>query len=351
MDKAHRDTDKRLEELEAELDTYYSKVAQKVVKQSASTLASYYRQQSDMRQAYEDGQIDYDEYKNWLRKQSTSATERKAVKEASKEIVNADKKAVDIVTGALAGIYVTNRLASMKEAKSQLKDKGFSISSRLERNDNPKAIREWYKQRYEKEPLEKKLYPKITGDKESLTYKAKVKREEARLAKLGKKKESSKQKETKKKETKPKETKPKLNKKKDQRWTEQHLESVFQAGMRAGHSPDKIANDILRAIGMNKRSADRIAGTWFTRTEAQARYDEILDLVNDGYEVMKEWKSHHDKKVRKTHEAQDGEVIDVEATFPNGLLYPGDDSTNDPGEFMNCRCELRFEIVGEPKEE
>jgi HK97 family phage portal protein len=40
---------------------------------------------------------------------------------------------------------------------------------------------------------------------------------------------------------------------------------------------------------------------------------------------------------RESHAAQDGMVIPIDKTFPNGLLYPGDPAGG-PSEICNCRC-------------
>ena len=42
---------------------------------------------------------------------------------------------------------------------------------------------------------------------------------------------------------------------------------------------------------------------------------------------------------RETHAAQDGDIVDIDETFANGLSYPGDPSGG-PGEVINCRCAI-----------
>lgn len=55
----------------------------------------------------------------------------------------------------------------------------------------------------------------------------------------------------------------------------------------------------------------------------------------------KRWLSQGDGRVRESHAAVDGEVVDIGAAFSNGLRYP-----HEPGapasETINCRCSLTF---------
>lgn len=52
---------------------------------------------------------------------------------------------------------------------------------------------------------------------------------------------------------------------------------------------------------------------------------------------MKQWDAALDSRTRLSHAKVDGEVKELEETFSNGLLYPGDPSGS-AAEVINCRC-------------
>jgi len=59
--------------------------------------------------------------------------------------------------------------------------------------------------------------------------------------------------------------------------------------------------------------------------------------VESGVLINKEWISAGDGKERPTHAELNGEQVDMNEPFSNGLMYPGDPS-GDAGEVINCRC-------------
>ena len=58
-----------------------------------------------------------------------------------------------------------------------------------------------------------------------------------------------------------------------------------------------------------------------------------------GVANAKEWIATGDERTRDSHIAVDGDIVKLDASFKNGLQYPGDGSA-DPGETVNCRCVL-----------
>jgi uncharacterized protein with gpF-like domain len=58
------------------------------------------------------------------------------------------------------------------------------------------------------------------------------------------------------------------------------------------------------------------------------------------------WLSSRDSKVRPDHAAADGQTRPVGLPFTVGgveLMYPGD-PVGPPGEVVNCRCTMLFEV-------
>lgn len=74
---------------------------------------------------------------------------------------------------------------------------------------------------------------------------------------------------------------------------------------------------------------------------------EVLGAASFGQETAislsggqkKEWVSSRDGEVRDSHEALDGEIVDVDESFSNGCRFPGDPAGG-PEEVINCRCAL-----------
>ncbi len=58
-----------------------------------------------------------------------------------------------------------------------------------------------------------------------------------------------------------------------------------------------------------------------------------------GLEVKKKWLATLDARTRSSHGHLDGECIDLDEKFSNGLEFPGDPDGS-PGEVYNCRCTM-----------
>lgn len=51
------------------------------------------------------------------------------------------------------------------------------------------------------------------------------------------------------------------------------------------------------------------------------------------------WVTAKDDRVRDAHEALEGEAVDQDAKFSNGLEYPRDPN-GEASEVINCRCDV-----------
>src|SRR5699024_7451549 len=91
---------------------------------------------------------------------------------------------------------------------------------------------------------------------------------------------------------------------------------------------------------MNRSSAVRAARTAITSAENAGRMDSYKAASDMGIKVRKRWVATKDDRTRKSHRRMDGETVDWDKPFSNGLMYPGDPSG--PGaEVYQCRCTLR----------
>lgn len=132
-----------------------------------------------------------------------------------------------------------------------------------------------------------------------------------------------------------------VDKSKDIQWNKEHFNSAVMQGLIQGESIPHMAERIRGVMGMNYRASVRNARTAATAAENGGRLDSYLRMAEMGIDVRKEWIATNDHRTRSTHKRSQHEVRELDERFHvTGLLYPGDMSTNDPGEVYNCRCSL-----------
>ena len=137
----------------------------------------------------------------------------------------------------------------------------------------------------------------------------------------------------------------KLDETKDARWNTKQLNSKILAGIQNGDSIPKIAQSLMDVIGNNEASATRNARTMVTGAENGGRQDSYEHLAEQGVVQKKVWIATADDRTRESHLELDGEEVDIDEEFSNGLMYPGDPA-GDPAEVYNCRCSMRTHIIG-----
>lgn len=127
----------------------------------------------------------------------------------------------------------------------------------------------------------------------------------------------------------------------DLEWGKKQIRAAVQSGILQGKSIGEIANDLQRRIpDMSRKSALRAARTAMTGAQNGGRMDSYKAATDMGVKVRKRWVATKDDRTRKSHRKLDGETVDWDKPFSNGLMYPGDPSG--PGaEVYQCRCTLR----------
>ena len=139
--------------------------------------------------------------------------------------------------------------------------------------------------------------------------------------------------------------KRKINVPKDEQWNTKIMASRLLQGIQNGDSLIKIEKSLIDIIGTNKASLERNARTMTTGAECEGRIDSYKELESRGVVQKKVWISTPDDRVRESHLDIDGEEVDIDELFSNGLMYPADPS-GEPSEVWNCRCSIRTRIVG-----
>ena len=136
-----------------------------------------------------------------------------------------------------------------------------------------------------------------------------------------------------------------LNKYKDIAWNKKQMNSAVLQGILQGESIDKIAERLYPIVDNNASAAIRNARTMATSAENKGRQDSYDELKEQGVVLHKVWMATHDQRTRDSHALIDGEEVDVDDVFSNGLEYPGDPA-GEPEEVYNCRCTMVTRIIG-----
>jgi hypothetical protein len=126
------------------------------------------------------------------------------------------------------------------------------------------------------------------------------------------------------------------------------IDSAMAEGVISGGTMTEIASgvrDVIRDyfnydVGYKSKLIARTETVGAMNGAKMEYYDEV------GVE-KKEWTTANDEVVRESHrECQSVGAIPLNETFPNGLMYAGDQSTGDASEVCNCRCTVVASIVG-----
>lgn len=141
---------------------------------------------------------------------------------------------------------------------------------------------------------------------------------------------------------------PGVNEHKNLDWYEKRLNSAITQGILHGDSIPNIAKQLDGVTNSGTAAAIRNTRTAVTGAECAGRDESYRMAQADGVELVREWKATLDNRTRHSHAAIDGETRDVDETFSNGCMYPGDPN-GDPSEVYNCRCTIVGRVKGYEK--
>lgn len=126
----------------------------------------------------------------------------------------------------------------------------------------------------------------------------------------------------------------------DLQYGKQRISASVTSGILRGLSIYGIADDLQATIiNMNRASAVRTARTATTGAQNAGRQDTYEAAVEQGIKLKKEWMATLDDRTRVSHAEIDGERVEYDKRFSNGLMFPGDPSGS-PAEVYNCRCTM-----------
>lgn len=134
-----------------------------------------------------------------------------------------------------------------------------------------------------------------------------------------------------------------INESKDLQWNKQKLKSMLMQSIKRNEDVEQIAQRLSGITEMNRNSAIRSARTFATGTENKALLDSFMEAKKEGAQIKKKWVATLDERTRVSHASMNGEVVELEEHFSNGLMYPGDPD-GPAREVFNCRCRLEAEV-------
>ena len=117
------------------------------------------------------------------------------------------------------------------------------------------------------------------------------------------------------------------------------ITSQVSRSMITGESYGQCAQALERQTEIGFNRAARIARTEGHRIQVTAAMDALYDAREAGADVVKQWDATLDKRTRRSHARCDGEIRELDDTFGNGLMCPGDPK-GPASEVVNCRCAL-----------
>lgn len=124
--------------------------------------------------------------------------------------------------------------------------------------------------------------------------------------------------------------------------TERIMKEITQ-GTSLGESITTVMRRVANALGTPGQLAGKAETIARTETLTAVSIGQAAAMKN-AKEVIpglkKAWLTAGDNRVRDSHQAVDGEVVDADAKFSNGLSYPRDTDSPDPALVINCRCTL-----------
>lgn len=282
-DYGFEQSEKMLNELEAKIHKEYAQATKEMGEKVDAYFAKFERENAAKEQAVKDGRLSVKDYNDWrMRKMATGKQYIAMRNTLAQDLTNTDRIAMKMVNQATPDVYALN----MNYGTYQI-EKASNINTSFTLY-NHAAVERLIKEN-----------PQLLPS-------------------------------------------PKVDIPKDLRWNQQHIQSAITQGILQGKSIPKIAKDLQRVVGMDENSAIRNARTAMTGAQNAGRLDSIKRAQARGIGVKKGWMATLDHVTRDSHVDLDGEVVDVDRTFSNGLMYPGD-SSGPPAEVYNCRCRLTTE--------
>lgn len=123
------------------------------------------------------------------------------------------------------------------------------------------------------------------------------------------------------------------------RTTIEHIERALQEALREGWGVDRAVKELENTDILKSRARMIVR----TETVKAANFTQLAAADMEDYEMEKQWIAIEDGRTRRSHShaGVDGEQINLDEAFSNGLMFPGDPSGS-AADVVNCRCTLGY---------
>lgn len=286
-DKAHKKTDKILDQMEKRLSAIYSEASEDVKKKAEEYFSAFIKLDEEKKKLVKAGGLTEKEYQEWRINKLMYGERFTALKEdIAEQLLHVNETATAYINGKLPDVYTLNYNA-LKDSVSKVKGYSFTLVDR----DTVKHL--------------------ATTNKSLLPFK-------------------------------------KIDPKKDIPWNMKKINAQVLQGILQGENIPKIAKRIENVQTMNKEAAVRSTRTIVTGAECKGRMDSYKRAQDDGIILAKKWISTHDSRTRDWHRDLDGEEKPIDEPFENEfgkIMYPGDPSAHGANVY-NCRCTIAAVVKG-----
>jgi SPP1 gp7 family putative phage head morphogenesis protein len=123
--------------------------------------------------------------------------------------------------------------------------------------------------------------------------------------------------------------------------TKEIIRNSLTKSINEGHGIDEAARNLMKEWrGISTTRAKVIARTEILSASNAGSY---AGAQSTGLDLQKVWLSTKDSRTRDTHRHLDGEKVEMEELFSNGLRYPGD-PRGSASQVIQCRCTQTYEV-------
>ena len=141
-------------------------------------------------------------------------------------------------------------------------------------------------------------------------------------------------------------TKQTVSKSKDTKWNESNIKKSVIVGATLLLGANAIMKRSAKlTVEKNRNSASMHNSGMGTDAENKARLDGMYWAEYLGNKMHKAWIATPDNRTRDSHASLDGKEIPLDKIFDNGCSRPRDPNGT-PSEICNCRCSLKYVDVG-----
>lgn len=283
-DRAHRLTDRELKNLEEKIAKAYKQAYDGIAEKTDKYFIQFAKLDKEMAQKVKDKKITVSQYREWRKNKMLIGQRWNNMLEViGKDMLNTDKIAMSYVNDTKLDVYAINANFATYQIEH---DSRIDTSFTLYNKDTVKML-------IKENP---RLLPNYKPNEEKLLI-----------------------------------------------WNKQHINSAITQAILQGKAIPDVAKSLEKVTDMDKRAAVRNARTAVTCAQNKARFDSYERAEELGIKMKKVWLATLDDRTRESHVDLDGEEVDINEKFSNGLMFPADPD-GEPAETYNCRCRMITQI-------